>query len=353
MKFRPQLSLDVTSQSSSSKNDDDNGNTFAFGQTTYRKDHFSIGQDYLRLEGRTVSRGQLSPDQLHLQHIVGKGNFSTVRRASWRRHGDTTIPVAVKQLCLTQTSQTRQAMLLQELRTLCLLESECLVALHGAFLEQDVIFMVLEMMDQGSLQDYFGRHGNGVRLNNDFIAAVSLQVLTGLSHLHAQHMIHRDLKPANILLHSTGHVKLCDFGMTTLTEHSLQTTVVGTTKYMPPERLRGLPYGRASDLWSFGLVVWQCVTGCEPWADVHSLVDLVVTVEETDVQSELLPMAGVLHPGLSELLMACLQKIPGKLSSTVRNSSSMVYFSLTHTLVENMAHANSCTQRNAFQQHCF
>ena len=219
MKFRPQLSLDLTSPSSSSTSPNNDNHSFRFGQTTYRKDNFSIGQDYLRLDGRTVSRGQLSPDRLDVQHILGRGNFSTVRYAQWNRRScrdgndgdkenDATIatPVAVKQLCLTQTSPQRHVMLLKELRTLCLLQSEFLVTLHGAFLQEDTIFMVLEMMDQGSLQDYFQRQVGGCMqqhhqqhhhhhhqqrfLPDDFIAALSLQVLTGLAHLHDHQVIH-------------------------------------------------------------------------------------------------------------------------------------------------------------------
>ena len=123
-----------------------------------------------------MSRGQLSPERLDIENVIGKGNFSTVRRAQWRindekENKDTTIPVAVKQLCLTQTSRKRHTMLLKELRTLCLLESEFLVRLHGAFLQEDTVFMVLEMMDQGSLYDYFCRHV-GMRLSDECIAAM-------------------------------------------------------------------------------------------------------------------------------------------------------------------------------------
>ena len=304
MKFRPTLALDLTSPSSSSSDD---SRTWKWGQTTYRKESFSIGRDFLRLEGRTVSRGQLDPEKLVIEDIIGKGNFSTVRRAQWRNYDGTNTPVAVKELCLTHSSKKRQNMLLQELRTLCLFQSEFLVTLHGAFLQDDTIFMVLEMMDQGSLSDYFQTNRTAC-MASEFIAAMAIQVLSGLSYLHSNQLIHRDLKPANILLHTSGKVKLCDFGMTTLNENSMHTTVVGTTKFMAPERLRGLPYGRSSDMWSFGLVLWQCVVGEEPWRDVYSMVDLVMTVEETEM-IDLIPFG--IHPGLHELIFWCLQKDPG------------------------------------------
>eukprot|EP00977_Amphora_coffeiformis_P007949 scaffold1793_cov173-Amphora_coffeaeformis.AAC.4 len=308
MKFRPQLVLDVTSPSSSSSSSDSSSETWQWGQTTYRKDNLSIGQDYLRLEGRTVCRGQLSPEKLEIEDIIGRGNFSTVRRAQWQKDATSNkTHVAVKQLCLTETSKKRHAMLLKELKTLCILQSEYLVTLHGAFLQEDTIFMVMEMMDGGSLHDFF-HHQHGRRISDQFIATMALQVLLGLTHLHSNQMIHRDLKPSNILLNSSGKVKLCDFGMTTLNEDSMHTTVVGTTKFMAPERLRALPYGRSSDVWSFGLVLWQCVTGEEPWSDVNSLVDLLMTMEETEME-DLVPSG--LPRGLEELLVGSLQKSPG------------------------------------------
>jgi serine/threonine protein kinase len=201
----------------------------------------------------------------------------------------------------------QHAMLLQELRTLCLLESEFLVTLRGAFLGEDTIFMVMELMDNGSLQDFLHSHKN-CRLSDDMTATMSFQILAGLQHLHSHQIIHRDLKPGNILLHSSGKVKLCDFGLTAFNENSMHTTIVGTTKYMAPERLRGLPYGRSSDMWSFGMVLWQCITGNEPWHEVNSLIDLVMTVEETDTK-DLIPSH--LHKGLEEVLVASLQKEPG------------------------------------------
>jgi serine/threonine protein kinase len=314
MKFKPSLALDVgltdssSSSSSSSKHQSKNISTWKLGETTYRNDSFSIGKDFFRLEGRTVSRGQLCRERLDIQGVLGKGNFSTVHHAHWRRRDNQIQHVALKQICLVRTSKKQRDMLLQELRTLCLLKSEFLVSLLGAFLRDDTIFMVLELMDEGSLQDFFNdRHGQG--FGEDFTAAVAFQVLGGLSYLHANQLVHRDVKPGNILLHSSGNVKLCDFGMTVLNDDSMNTTVVGTTKYMAPERLNALPYGRSSDIWSFGIVLRQCITGEVPWKDITSLVELVVTVEDTEME-DLVPTN--IEQTLQEMLLASLQKHPGK-----------------------------------------
>lgn len=121
--------------------------------------------------------------------------------------------------------------------------------------------------------------------------------------------IYRDIKPENSLLNSNGVVKLCDFGQLVQAEDSLHKTAVGTTIYMAPERLRGQTYGGLSDVWSFGSVLLQCLTGhSPPWTNVQSIVDLLVTVEDMDPEHEIISQA---CEGKSEhvvnVLVGCLQ----------------------------------------------
>lgn len=283
---------------------------FHEGDTTYRQDGVTIGRDYLRLEGRTVSRGELTPDFLSSQEIIGKGAFSTVHRALWNRPSTKKpLSVAIKQFSLIESSKQRREMLLKELRALCLMDDDSLVQLHGAFLQadEDSVTMVLEFMDKGSLDDLIQQHSRQP-LSESMIAPAAYQMLCGLSFLHQHRMLHRDLKPANVLLHSNGSVKLCDFGMSTLGEQSMSTTVVGTTRFMAPERLRAKSYGRPSDIWSLGLILLECSTGVPPFDNVTSMVDLVVTVEEASVE-DLLPSH--INGGLRELLVGCLRQEPG------------------------------------------
>lgn len=337
--------------------------SFLLNESAFRQEGVSIGRDYLRMEGVTVTRGELLPACLDVQEVIGRGAFSTVRRARWRRRqrrNDSTrsflldedvdgnqqhnnvcndaddgvvdesacIDVAVKDWSLTDSSHQRRQMLLQELRTLCGITSPALVQLHGAFLHPrtDTVTVVLEYMDRGSLEDFLRKQeSSSGGLPEDVTAAIVYQILSGLADLHApeRRMLHRDLKPANVLLDHHGNVKLCDFGMATLLgDESLNRTVLGTTKFMAPERLRAKPYGRPSDIWSLGLIVWQCVTGASPWKDVHSMVELLVTIEETTA-SDLIRSCrrdddddnncNNLSAGLQEILVGCLQVEPGKL----------------------------------------
>jgi serine/threonine protein kinase len=162
-------------------------------------------------------------------------------------------------------------------------------------------------MDRGSLEQLLATRKE--ELSERFIASVAFQMLWGLAYLHHEKILHRDIKPGNVLIHSSGAVKLCDFGLASLSDKSLQTTVVGTTRYMAPERLRARPYGRSSDVWSIGLVVLECFTRKFPWKESDSIVSLVITVEETPID-ELIPDS--VSSRIREVLIGCLQHQPGK-----------------------------------------
>ena len=290
--------------------------SWQWGETTYRKDGLSIGRDYLRVEGQTIVRGSLQPDELvPLDTILGKGAFSSVQLAYWKSHCHE--KVAVKHCSLVDTSKDRRNQLLRELKLISLLDSLALVKLHGAFLENDIVTTVLEYMNQGSLADFFDA-ATSHTIPESFAAAVTFQAVQGLEYLHQWPILHRDIKPGNILLHSDGSVKLCDFGMAGLSEDSLHRTAVGTTVYMSPERLRGQPYGRASDLWSLGLIVLQLLTNLPPpWSHVKSMVDLLVTIEDCDPGTDFTPPECT--DEAAEVVEACLQHDPGKKSMRKKN----------------------------------
>ena len=364
--------------------DDDEQLSYCLDETAYRQEGVSIGYDYLRLEGVTVTRGELVPSKLQIGQVIGRGAFSTVRRAQWRRRNQdnttTVVDVAVKECSLLESSPQRRQMLLRELRALCRLTSASptLVQLHGAFLQPDddtdgfrsqqAVTMVLEYMDKGSLEllvlshkkkKYGAAAAGGGGFPEHITAAITYQMLCGLAFLHApeRRLLHRDLKPANVLLNASGCVKLCDFGMATLLreeDSSLDAcmTVLGTTKYLAPERLRARPYGRPSDVWSLGLIVWGCATGeATPWCDgVTSMVDLLVAIEEVSIVDALTRRnngqkegddSGVMSKGLQEILVGCLHLEPTKrIPAGVLLQSP--WFSAQQQPIENQVDAAEC-----------
>ena len=131
-------------------------------------------------------------------------------------------------------------------------------------------------------------------------------MLWGLGFLHYENLLHRDVKPANVLVNSLGRVKLSDFGISSHrpNRNDLNTTLIGTTRYMSPERLRGKPYGSPSDVWSLGLVLLECVLGMPPFHDTTT-IDLILTLEETPLD-DLIPTS--MDDDVREMISSCLQK---------------------------------------------
>lgn len=273
--------------------------SFKLDEFGYKQEGVSIGHDFFRMDGRTVSRGL---GLLEIHASIGKGAFSTVYKATWKQSEHPDRLVAIKDCPLVESSPQRRKMLLKELQTLCKVDCPTLVKLHGAYLQatSDSIALVVEYMDLGSLERL-------LPVPETTMAPLAYQILHGLEYLHDRRILHRDLKPANILLNSRGNVKLCDFGVSNaLGDGSLNRTVLGTTKYMAPERIRAQPYGRPSDIWSFGLVLRECIAG-PVLGDIRSMVDWLVTVEESDL------LIGVeAHPDLYEILRGCLRVVPEK-----------------------------------------
>lgn len=154
-----------------------------------------------------------------------------------------------------------------------------------------------------------------IRLNKDAgipkpqLASIAYQMLWGVSFLHYENLLHRDIKPANTLVNSSGRVKLSDFGISAQrpSQDDMNTTLIGTTRYMSPERLRGKPYGSPSDVWSLGLVLLECALGASPFPDTTSTIDLILTLEESPLE-ELIPTS--MDIDVRELISSCLQKNP-------------------------------------------
>ena len=226
-----------------------------------------------------------------------------------------------------KTSQIRnrnkRKMMIKELRVLCRLECDCLVQLIGAFVDEGMITTVLEYMDKGSLADLARHHEDVGGVPRPQLASIAYQMLWGLAFLHHENLLHRDIKPENVLLNSAGYVKLSDFGISSdqvqrqmlirsnaseeddENDDGLNTTLIGTWRYMSPERLQGRPYGTPSDVWSLGLVLLECALGTFPFHEVTSPYELIETIEESTME-ELIPIS--VDEDVRELITSCLRK---------------------------------------------
>lgn len=101
------------------------------------------------------------------------------------------------------------------------------------------------------------------------VGHIAMQLVAGLHHMHSKNILHRDIKPDNVFLNTSGEVKFGDFGLSntyvSLTCSSGGETICGTAEYFAPELCLRRPYGKGADLWSLGVLLYECMTGVRPF----------------------------------------------------------------------------------------
>lgn len=156
----------------------------------------------------------------------------------------------------------------REAKTIAMLEHPGIVPVYDYGEEAGRLYLVMRLMSGGSLADRLRREG---ALPDAEILRITERVASALDAAHAKGIIHRDLKPANILFDDYRNPMISDFGIAKLSQATVALTqtnaMVGTPAYMSPEQVRGdADIDRRSDLYSFGVIVFEMLTGQQPYA---------------------------------------------------------------------------------------
>lgn len=197
--------------------------------------------------------------------VLGEGAGGSVAKCKLK-HGSTIF--ALKTINVLNTDPEFQKQIFRELQFNKSFKSDYIVRYYGMFTDEEnsSIYIAMEYMGGRSLEAvYKNLMKRGGRISEKVLGKVAESVLRGLSYLHEKKIIHRDIKPQNILLSDTGHVKLCDFGVSGEAVNSLATTFTGTSFYMAPERIQGQPYSVTCDVWSLGLTILEVAQGHFPF----------------------------------------------------------------------------------------
>jgi serine/threonine protein kinase len=229
--------------------------------------------------------------------------------------------VAIKVLPDTfSTDRDRVVRFQREAELLATLNHPNIAHIHGLEESSGSMALVLELVDGPTLADRIAR--GAVPLNE--VLSIARQLAEALDAAHERGIVHRDLKPANVKLTPDGVVKVLDFGLAkstsddagtpdlsqspTITAHATRAGVIlGTAAYMSPEQARGLYVDKRADIWAFGCVLYELLTGQRAMSG-NTVTDILAAVLTSEPDWSLVP--ATTPPRVVALLRRCLVKDP-------------------------------------------
>jgi hypothetical protein len=269
----------------------------------------------------------LSGTRLGLYEIgapIGAGGMGEVYRAKdTRLNRDVAIKVLPESFAL---DADRVARFTREAQVLASVNHPNIAAIYG--IEESLVqgpmsgvrALVMELVEGDDLSALIARR----ELTLADTLPIAKQIADALEAAHEQGIIHRDLKPQNIKVKPDGTVKVLDFGLArtfdgdrgasdpakspTLTARATQVgTIIGTAAYMAPEQARGRPVDKRADIWAFGVVLYEMLTGRQAFAG-ETITDIIAAVVTQEPDWSLVPAAT--PPAVREILERCLEKDP-------------------------------------------
>ncbi|OFW19810.1 MAG: hypothetical protein A3H97_14920 [Acidobacteria bacterium RIFCSPLOWO2_02_FULL_65_29] len=255
--------------------------------------------------------------------LLGAGGMGEVYRAT-----DTNLKraVAIKVLPASVAGDAeRLARFQREAEVLASLNHPNIAQIHGLEKSAGTPALVMELVEGPTLADLIAGAGAGPRaLSIEDALPIARQIAEALEAAHERGIIHRDLKPANIKVRPDGVVKVLDFGLAKALEGpaaaadvsqsptmSVAATragvILGTAAYMSPEQARAKPVDKRADIWAFGCVLYEMLTGRRAF-EGSEVTDVLAAVLASEPKWNRLPSG--LHPRLLLLLERCLEKDP-------------------------------------------
>nr|XP_057914114.1 mitogen-activated protein kinase kinase kinase 21 isoform X1 [Doryrhamphus excisus] len=218
---------------------------------------------------------QISFSELVLEEIIGVGGFGKVYRGTWK---DQEVAVKAARQDPDEDITATSASVKQEAKLFSMLQHPNIIKLEGVCLEEPNLCLVMEYARGGTLN----RVLTGRRIPPHILVNWAVQIARGMHYLHEEavvRLIHRDLKSSNILLlekienDDIGRktLKITDFGLAREWHKTTKMSAAGTYSWMAPEVIKSSLFSKGSDVWSYGVLLWELLTGEVPYRGIDGL----------------------------------------------------------------------------------
>ncbi|XP_072993847.1 serine/threonine-protein kinase STY46-like isoform X2 [Typha latifolia] len=286
-------------------------------------DSLLVPADHVKIPTDGTDVWELDVKLLSVDKKLASGSYGDVYHGTYCSQD-----VAVKVLNPERINLDMQQEFAQEVYIMRKVRHKNVVQFIGACTKTPSLCIVTEYMSGGSVYDYL--HKKKRVFNLPTLLRVALDISKGMNFLHQNNIIHRDLKSANLLMDEKEVVKVADFGVARVKVQSgIMTAETGTYRWMAPEVIEHRPYDQKADVFSFGVLMWELLTGKIPYEHLTPLQAALGVV-----QKRLRPtIPKNTHPKIAELLEKCWQHNP-----TQRPEFSEIIVTLQNIAKEVEAH---------------
>ncbi|PKA47770.1 Serine/threonine-protein kinase HT1 [Apostasia shenzhenica] len=277
--------------------------SLSVGQWSTMKENLESKEDfpeYIQIPTDGLDVWEIDTKFLKFQSKMASGSYGDLFRGTYCSQ-----EVAIKVFKPELISLDMQREFAQEVYIMRKVRHKNVVQFIGACTRPSSLFIVTEFMPGGSLYDFLHKQKGAFKLPS--LLRVAIDVSKGMNYLHQNDIVHRDLKTANILMDENEVAKVADFGVARVKAKSgVMTAETGTYRWMAPEVIEHKPYDHKADVFSFGIMLWELLTGKLPYEYLTPLQAAVGVV-----QKGLRPtIPKHCNPKLADLLEKCWHQNP-------------------------------------------